>query len=158
MKGACLQVPCIIHMRALGWYHAEQLVRGDRRADAQLHALKSWRQAPLTCPTRPAIPQRPAAACRRPQPRPTAASAAMQQAAAAPAGAQAARTLLCTSLTAPTVDGMLAEAQEALAAGADIVELRIDFLAALNPGEDLLRLRQQCPLPAIVTYRPAWEA
>lgn len=82
----------------------------------------------------------------------------MQQAAAAPAGAQAARTLLCTSLTAPTVDGMLAEAQEALAAGADIVELRIDFLAALNPGEDLLRLRQQCPLPAIVTYRPVWEA
>ena len=75
--------------------------------------------------------------------------------AAAPSGAG--RTLLCTSQTAPTVEGMLEEAQEALAAGADIAELRLDYLEALDPDADLPRLLQGCPMPAIVTYRPTWE-
>lgn len=73
------------------------------------------------------------------------------------AAAAAARTHLCTSLVADTVEGMLAEAQEAVANGADIVELRLDYLARLDPEADLPRLLQQCPLPAIVTYRPVWE-
>lgn len=64
---------------------------------------------------------------------------------------------LCTSLTASTIQGMLAEAQEAQQAGADIVELRIDFLKDLQPDRDLPILRADCPLPAIVTYRPTWE-
>ena len=67
------------------------------------------------------------------------------------------RTQLCTSLVAPTIEGMLAEAQEAVANGADIVELRLDYLEQFSPEEDLARLLQQCPLPAIVTYRPIWE-
>lgn len=84
-----------------------------------------------------------------------------QQPAVAAAGAAAGaapRTHLCTSLTAGTVEGMLAEAQEALAAGADLVELRIDFLPQLDAQADLPRLLAGCPLPAIVTYRPDWEA
>lgn len=52
---------------------------------------------------------------------------------------------------------MLAEAQEAQQAGADLVELRIDFLKDLQPDRDLPILRADCPLPAIVTYRPTWE-
>ena len=87
----------------------------------------------------------------------SASAAAATQQAAAPAGV-AAKTLLCTSLTASTVEGMLAEAQEALAAGADLVELRIDYLSSLSPEQDLPRLLHGCPLPAIVTYRPDWEA
>ncbi|GAB4816977.1 hypothetical protein N2152v2_004023 [Parachlorella kessleri] len=86
----------------------------------------------------------------------TAAAATTQQA-ATPAGVTA-KTLLCTSLTAKTVEGMLAEAQEALAAGADLVELRIDYLTSFSPEQDLPRLQHGCPLPAIVTYRPDWEA
>lgn len=66
-------------------------------------------------------------------------------------------TRLCTSLTAPTVEGMLAEAAEAVAAGADTVELRLDFLRDFDPQRDLPRLLQGCPLPAVVTYRPTWE-
>lgn len=64
---------------------------------------------------------------------------------------------LCTSLTAGTVSGMLEEAREAQQAGATIVELRVDFLWHFEPGVDLQQLLAECPLPAIVTYRPAWE-
>lgn len=77
--------------------------------------------------------------------------------AAAATGEGRPRTHLCTSLVATTVEGMLAEAQEAVANGADIVELRLDYLEAFSPETDLARLLSQCPLPAIVTYRPVWE-
>lgn len=86
------------------------------------------------------------------------------QASAAPAAAAAAgqappeqRTLLCTSLVASSVDGMLAEAAEAVANGADVVELRLDYLESFAPEADLPRLLAACPLPAIATYRPVWE-
>ncbi len=49
---------------------------------------------------------------------------------------------------------------QAKAAGADIVELRIDFLEKFSPETDLLRLvgiQQSIEAPIIVTYRPAWE-
>lgn len=88
------------------------------------------------------------------------AQAAAGSTAAATAGGTAeaaSRTHLCTSLVATTVDGMLAEAQEAVANGADIVELRLDYLEDFSPERDLPRLVQQCPLPAIATYRPVWE-
>ncbi|KAL4425636.1 hypothetical protein ABPG75_009652 [Micractinium tetrahymenae] len=84
-----------------------------------------------------------------------AASAAAESAAAAPPPPQ--RTLLCTSLVATSVDGMLAEAQEAVANGANIVELRLDYLESFAPETDLPRLVSQCPLPAIATFRPVWE-
>lgn len=86
----------------------------------------------------------------------TAASLAPQHAQQANVAAGSS-TLLCTSLTAATVAGMLSEAQEAVAAGADIVELRIDYLEAFNPETDLRQLLKECPLPSIVTYRPNWE-
>lgn len=64
---------------------------------------------------------------------------------------------LCTSLTAPTVAGMLEEAREAVEAGATIVELRVDYLRHFEPEIDLQQLLAECPLPCIVTYRPSWE-
>lgn len=64
---------------------------------------------------------------------------------------------LCTILTAKTVNAMLAEAHEAVEAGADIVELRIDYLQNFNPKVDLATLKEKCPLPAIITFRPTWE-
>lgn len=38
-----------------------------------------------------------------------------------------------------------------------IIELRLDFLANLNPARDLPKLVAACPVPAIVTFRPKWE-
>lgn len=66
-------------------------------------------------------------------------------------------TLLCSSLTAPTKEGMIAEAKEAQMAGADVVELRLDFLQSFDPQNDLEELIRNIELPCIVTYRPSWE-
>ncbi len=85
------------------------------------------------------------------------ASSAMSQGPQESISPGASGTLLCTSLTAKTVDGMLAEAQEALAAGADIVEIRLDYLENFSPETDLPTLLESCPLPVIVTFRPTWE-
>lgn len=49
------------------------------------------------------------------------------------------------------------EIQEAALAGADIVELRLDFLDSFNPEEDLEILIRACSIPCIVTCRPEWE-
>ena len=107
------------------------------------------RRATLPCPHAPLAAMH---AWRRP----AAMSPATEQASGAPP-TPANGTLLCTSLTAATVAGMLAEAQEAAAAGADIVELRLDYLEAFAPENDLPALLEGCPLPAIVTFRPTWE-
>ena len=77
-------------------------------------------------------------------------------------------TLLCTSVTAPTIAACLAEVREAAAAGATAVELRLDFLepgelvaeGTADPGpalRTLLSAAAGASLPAIVTFRPAWE-
>jgi 3-dehydroquinate dehydratase/shikimate dehydrogenase len=66
-------------------------------------------------------------------------------------------TLLCSSLTASTKSGMLEEAREAKNAGADVVELRLDFLKDFDPTSDLEEMVRGFELPCIVTYRPSWE-
>ena len=66
-------------------------------------------------------------------------------------------TYICTSVTADTVGGMLAEIEEATAAGVDVIELRLDFLKDFSPETDLERLMGACSMPYIVTYRPTWE-
>ncbi|MQL84345.1 hypothetical protein Taro_016848 [Colocasia esculenta] len=66
-------------------------------------------------------------------------------------------TLLCVPLVAKTVEEMLIDIGRAKAAGADLVEIRLDHLAAFSPRQDLERLLRDRPLPALVTYRPKWE-
>lgn len=51
----------------------------------------------------------------------------------------------------------LGEINQAVESGADIVELRIDFLRSFNAARDIRVLLDACPVPCIVTYRPAWE-
>lgn len=63
-------------------------------------------------------------------------------------------TLVCTSVTAPTAAAALRDFHAAAAAGADVVELRLDLLDA---GEAWLPLLAASPLPVIVTNRAAWE-
>ncbi|GAB0495555.1 hypothetical protein MMPV_006857 [Pyropia vietnamensis] len=63
-------------------------------------------------------------------------------------------TLVCTSVTAPTAEAALRDFHAAAAAGADLVELRLDLLDA---GEEWEPLLGASPLPVIVTNRAAWE-
>lgn len=63
-------------------------------------------------------------------------------------------TLVCTSVTAPTAAAALRDFHTAAAAGADVVELRLDLLDAGEAWEPLL---DASPLPVIVTNRAAWE-
>jgi 3-dehydroquinate dehydratase/shikimate dehydrogenase len=64
---------------------------------------------------------------------------------------------LTTSITAKTVALALEELHEAAAAGADVIELRLDFLEQFEPTTDLPALLAATGLPAIVTYRASWE-
>lgn len=65
-------------------------------------------------------------------------------------------TLICTSLTAPTISAQLDQLAAAAAAGADLAELRLDLL---YPTElpNWHQIVQKTHLPLIVTNRPVWE-
>lgn len=71
------------------------------------------------------------------------------------------RGLICTSVTATTVESMVAEIDEAAVLRADLVELRLDFLQDFAEPERALKSLfgacQSHALPYIVTYRPTWE-
>lgn len=84
--------------------------------------------------------------------------------AAAPATSQAPtgtgegeQTMVCTSVTAPTMAAFLEEIKEAAASGVDIIELRLDCIKDFDPNRDLETLMAATPQPYIVTYRPKWE-
>lgn len=47
--------------------------------------------------------------------------------------------------------------EEAVANGAEIVEIRLDFIESLNAEDDIPRLVEACCVPCIVTFRPIWE-
>ncbi|KAJ8760750.1 hypothetical protein K2173_017897 [Erythroxylum novogranatense] len=66
-------------------------------------------------------------------------------------------TLICVPIMADTVDQMLVQMKLAKEIGADLVEIRVDFLKNFNPRPDLEVLIKQSPLPTLVTYRPNWE-
>lgn len=76
-----------------------------------------------------------------------------RQAAVAPPAES--RCLLTTSILAATLPLALVEIREAELAGADAVELRLDFLD--EPLEALPALLSGCHLPAVVTFRAAFE-
>lgn len=63
----------------------------------------------------------------------------------------------CSSVTAKTVAGALQEIEQIAKGGADIVELRLDFMIDFNAEKDIPALLGASSIPAIVTYRPVWE-
>eukprot|EP00951_Prasinocladus_malaysianus_P050580 scaffold681874_cov31-Prasinocladus_malaysianus.AAC.1 len=79
--------------------------------------------------------------------------------ASGPSRAQDSRnsTHITTSVTARDVQAMKKEIAEAVEGGADIVELRLDFLERFDPEKDIRELIGACPIPKIVTLRPTWE-
>ncbi|XP_043720623.1 bifunctional 3-dehydroquinate dehydratase/shikimate dehydrogenase, chloroplastic-like [Telopea speciosissima] len=66
-------------------------------------------------------------------------------------------TLLCAPIMGQSVDQMLSEISKAKAGGADLVEVRLDYLNNFNPRQDLEILIKQSPLTTLITYRPKWE-
>ncbi|XP_020204569.1 bifunctional 3-dehydroquinate dehydratase/shikimate dehydrogenase, chloroplastic isoform X1 [Cajanus cajan] len=66
-------------------------------------------------------------------------------------------TLVCTPILGTTVAQMLIQMRRANEIGADMVEIRLDYLRTFNPTPHLQTLISQSPLPTIVTYRPTWE-
>lgn len=63
------------------------------------------------------------------------------------------RTLICAPVMAETVDDMVESMRKAKELGADLVEVRIDYLNSFSPRDDLSVLIKQAPLPTLVTYR-----
>ncbi|KAJ6380136.1 hypothetical protein OIU76_016734 [Salix suchowensis] len=66
-------------------------------------------------------------------------------------------TLICAPIMAESVDQMLIQMKRAKELGADIAEVRVDFLKNFSPRNDLETLIKQGPLPTLITYRPKWE-
>lgn len=66
-------------------------------------------------------------------------------------------TLICAPIMAESVDQMLVQMKRAKELGADLAEVRVDFLKNFSPRNDLEALIKQCPLPTLITYRPKWE-
>ncbi|XP_078168588.1 bifunctional 3-dehydroquinate dehydratase/shikimate dehydrogenase, chloroplastic-like [Carex rostrata] len=65
--------------------------------------------------------------------------------------------LVCAPLVATTVEEMERDMAKAKSLGADLVEIRLDFLHHFQPDIDLPRLISNRPLPVLVTFRPNWE-
>ncbi|KAJ1687761.1 hypothetical protein LUZ63_019151 [Rhynchospora breviuscula] len=66
-------------------------------------------------------------------------------------------TLVCAPVVATTVEEMERDMAKAKSLGADLVEIRLDFLRHFQPDIDLPRLISHRPLPVLVTFRPNWE-
>ncbi|MBX2853330.1 MAG: shikimate dehydrogenase [Phycisphaeraceae bacterium] len=64
-------------------------------------------------------------------------------------------TKLCVPIMVDSADQALADAHAAKAAGADLVELRLDRFS--DDRIAAAKLVGNCPLPTIVTIRPNWE-
>lgn len=62
-------------------------------------------------------------------------------------------TLICAPIMAESVDQMLVQMKRAEELGADLAEVRVDFLKNFSPRNDLEALIKQCPLPTLITYR-----
>ncbi|KDP23583.1 hypothetical protein JCGZ_23416 [Jatropha curcas] len=72
-------------------------------------------------------------------------------------GARRNSTQICAPVMAESVDQMLVQMRKAKEYGADLVEIRLDFLKNFSPSQDLETLIKQSPLPTLITYRPKWE-
>ncbi|XP_021742372.1 bifunctional 3-dehydroquinate dehydratase/shikimate dehydrogenase, chloroplastic-like [Chenopodium quinoa] len=66
-------------------------------------------------------------------------------------------TLICVPIMNDTPDQMLVQVNKAKEQGADLVELRLDFLKNFNPDHHLQLLIQNSSLPTLITFRPTWE-
>ena len=67
------------------------------------------------------------------------------------------KTLLCTSVTASSFAQAIEEIREVSAAGADLIELRLDMLTDFDVEQHLQQLLNTTDTPKLVTMRPVQE-
>jgi 3-dehydroquinate dehydratase / shikimate dehydrogenase len=67
------------------------------------------------------------------------------------------RALICTGVTASSMQAALRGVATGNSSGADVLELRLDMYKDFNTEDDLKMLMEACKLPYIVTFRPRWE-
>jgi 3-dehydroquinate dehydratase type I len=69
-------------------------------------------------------------------------------------------TLICISLIENSAAKFTVAAGECKAKGADLVEIRLDYLTeplSINVLKRLAKIKDETGLPEILTFRPAWE-
>ncbi|KAI5392083.1 hypothetical protein KIW84_076755 [Lathyrus oleraceus] len=67
-------------------------------------------------------------------------------------------TLICVPIMRGTIEKMVVDIQKAKLNGADLVEIRLDYLSKFNPRRDLNTfIQEHHSLPLLFTYRPKWE-
>jgi 3-dehydroquinate dehydratase/shikimate dehydrogenase len=62
-------------------------------------------------------------------------------------------TLICAPLVAQSVEQMVIDMKQAKAEGADVVEVRLDYMKNFQPRQDLEIILRNKPLPVIIVYR-----
>lgn len=62
-------------------------------------------------------------------------------------------TLVCAPIMAETVLKMVRDMSKARDLGADVVEIRLDYLKVFNSNQDLKTLIKESPMPTLFTYR-----
>lgn len=66
-------------------------------------------------------------------------------------------TLICAPVMAESIDQALILTGKAKELGADLVEVRLDYLKSFSANHDLPIIIRQSFLPTLITYRPTWE-
>lgn len=61
--------------------------------------------------------------------------------------------LICTPLMAQSVEQMVSDMYQAKAQGADVVEVRLDYIKNFQPRQDLETILRNKPLPVLIVYR-----
>ncbi|KAK7258766.1 hypothetical protein RIF29_24351 [Crotalaria pallida] len=65
--------------------------------------------------------------------------------------------MICGSLTSQTVEQIVSDMYQAKAQGADLVEVRLDYISNLDRHNDLQTIISNKPLPVLLVYRPKQE-
>ncbi|GMY21248.1 bifunctional 3-dehydroquinate dehydratase/shikimate dehydrogenase, chloroplastic-like [Fagus crenata] len=66
-------------------------------------------------------------------------------------------TLVCAPLMSQTVEQIATDMYRAKVQGADLVEVRLDYIKNFKPHQDLETILKKKPLPVLIVYRPKWE-
>ncbi|KAK7851477.1 bifunctional 3-dehydroquinate dehydratase/shikimate dehydrogenase [Quercus suber] len=62
-------------------------------------------------------------------------------------------TLVCAPLMAETVEQIMTDMYKAKVQGADLVEIRLDYIKNFQPRQDLETILKKKPLPVLIVYR-----
>ncbi|KAJ0707318.1 putative 3-dehydroquinate dehydratase, Shikimate dehydrogenase (NADP(+)) [Helianthus annuus] len=65
--------------------------------------------------------------------------------------------MVCVPLMSHSVEQLVGDMFQAKNEGADLVEIRLDFLKEFDPVKDLRTIVGCRPLPIVVVYRPKWD-